>query len=169
MIAHRIRYRFNQFLSLVLGSFHSVDIDYVKTKLLSADLLELFMRMPRLEQNHAVAVCKTLEQRGVHSPDLLSAALLHDVGKVEYFPRIWERVLTVLIGHITPKLASKLAQGMPKGLRRGFVIHNCHAEWGADLARSAGASARTVYLINKHHSNPGEDIELAALQVVDDG
>ena len=77
--------------------------------------------------------------------------------------------MTVLIGHITPKLASKLAQDLPKGLRRGFIIHSHHADWGADLARCVGASSRIVYLIAMHHSNPGTDTELASLQAVDDG
>jgi hypothetical protein len=154
---------------MALGSFRPVDIEYVKAKLPSEGLLELFARMPRMEQNHGIAVCKTLEQRGVHSPDLITTALLHDVGKIEHFPQIWERVLTVLIEYCFPQMASEMAQGPPKGLRRGFVVHRCHAGWGADLAKCAGASARTVSLIKAHHSTPGDDDELAALQAVDDG
>jgi hypothetical protein len=168
MVASRVRYRFWQFFSMVLGCFRPVDIAYVGVKLSSARLLELFERMPRMEQNHGIAVCKSLEQQGFSSPDLFTAALLHDVGKIEYFPRIWERVYTVLVVYIAPHLASRMAQGHPKGLKRGFVVRRFHGDWGADLAKYAGASPRTTWLIREHHTTMTDDHELAALQVVDD-
>ncbi len=168
MAARRVRYRFLQFFSMVWGGFHPVDMAYVETKLPSAGLLRLFTRMPRMEKNHGIAVCKVLEQRGFNSPDLLTAALLHDVGKTDYFPRLWERVFTVIIEHSAPHLASRMAQAPPQGLRRGFVVRRVHADRGADLARRAGASSRTAFLIRAHHTTSEEDMELAALQAVDD-
>ena len=99
---------------------------------------------------------------------LSAAALLHDVGKLEHYPRLWERVFTVLIEYGAPNLASRMALGPPKGLRRGLVVRRFHADWGADLAARAGASYRVLFLIRKHHSAPGGDAELTALQAIDD-
>ena len=91
------------------------------------------------------------------------------MGKIENFPRLWERVFTVLVNHFAPRQVLKIAQGPPIGLKRGFVVHRHHAAWGADLAKCAGASARTVSLIEMHHSAQVDDVDLAALQAVDDG
>jgi putative nucleotidyltransferase with HDIG domain len=154
---------------MVRASFRPVDIEYAKAKLPSTDLLDLFKRMPRMEQNHGIAVCKALEEQGTNSPDLLTAALLHDAGKIKYFPRLWERIFTVVLKHFAPRLAKKMSQGAVKGLRRGFVIQRHHASWGADLLQRAGASANTVYIVEMHHSSPGNDEEILALQSVDDG
>ena len=81
----------------------------------------------------------------MYSPDLLAAALLHDVGKIKYYPGLWERVFTVLVEYGAPSLAQRMAQGSAKGLRRGFVVRRFHADWGADLARKAGASSRNYF------------------------
>lgn len=168
MVARRARYRFWQFFSMVWGGFHPVDQVYAETTLVDADLQALFTRMPRMERNHGIAVSKALEQQGFDSPDLLAAALLHDVGKIDQYPRLWERIFTVLIEHGAPHLASRMAQGSPKGLRRGFVVRRFHADWGGDLVSRAGASSRTTFLIQAHHATPEDDRELAALQAVDD-
>jgi putative nucleotidyltransferase with HDIG domain len=169
MAKGRIHYRFWQFISMSIASFRPVDIEYAKTKLPSTDLLELFMRMPRMEQNHGIAVCKALEEQGKSSSDLLTAALLHDAGKTKYFPRLWERVFTVLLKHSAPRLATKMSKGPVKGLRRGFVIQRHHASWGADLLQRSGASARTVHIVAMHHTSQGDDEEIVVLQSVDDG
>jgi hypothetical protein len=153
---------------MVWGSFHRVDAKYAEARLSSASLLELFNRMPRMEKNHGIAVCKALEHQGFDSPDLLIAALLHDTGKVEHFPKLWERVYAVLIEYVAPHIAENMAQGSPQGFKRALVVRRAHADWGANLARLAGASFRTVSLIRSHHSAPGDDIELFALQAVDD-
>lgn len=165
----RIRYRFRQFFTMFLGAFQPVDTAYAKVQLASDSLFALFESLPRMEQNHGIAICKTLEKRGKHSPDLLVAALLHDVGKVEHVPTLCERVLTVLVEHFTPKLARRFAHGQPTGLKRGFVIRRVHADLGADLVREAGASSRVVDLIRRHHKLPGDDCDLIALQAFDDG
>ena len=168
MLVQRIQYRFKQFFSMVGGSMRPVDWAYVREKLPADNLAALFARMPRIEKNHGVATCQKLEAQGVTATDVLTAALLHDVGKTQHFPTIWDRVLVVLVEFAAPHIATKMSQGSPRGLRRGFVIHRRHAEWGADLVSRAGATPRTVDLIRAHHTPPGDDIELARLQAVDD-
>ncbi|MDF1514895.1 MAG: HD domain-containing protein [Anaerolineae bacterium] len=152
---------------MIWGSVRPVDMAYVRAKLPAESLLNLFERMPRSEKNHGVITSLKLERQGMDSPDLLTAALLHDVGKIKIFPGMWDRVLVVLVEHAAPNLAARMSQGSPQGLRRGFVLRRCHADWGADLASQAGVSPRTAFLIRSHHTPPGDDRELALLQAVD--
>lgn len=159
-------YRVTQFWRALQAPLHPVDESYADTRL-APRLLTLFRQLPRLERQHGIAVCRALEARGHTDPDLLVAALLHDAGKLRISPRLWERVLVVLGEHFFPALAERWGQGEPRGLRRGFVIRRRHPEWGAELAAQAGASARAVTLIRRHHSPPGEDAQLAALQAQD--
>ena len=162
----RVRYRLAQFGRTLAAPFRLVDESCAAAHLTPRQL-DLFRRMSRVERQHGSAVCQALEKRDCADPDLLAAALLHDVGKLTVPPRLWERVLVVLGEHYFPALADRWGQGEPRGLRRGFVIRRRHAEWGAELATQAGASPRTVTLIRRHHSPPGEDAQLAALQAVD--
>lgn len=163
----RICYRVEQFFQTLWTTFSPVDRDYVANRL-SPSLLVLFETMSRSEQHHGIMLCKGLEEQGSISPDLRVAALLHDVGKTLAPPYLWERVWVVLAEHYTPRLASHLSYGTPRGLRRGFVTRRMHPLWGAELVEEAGASPRAVTLIRRHHDAQGDDVDLARLQALDD-
>jgi hypothetical protein len=167
----RIRYRVTQFFQTLRDTFRpldaSVDVPYVRNRL-SPPLQALFRRLPRAEQHHGITVARALEDQGYDDPDLLTAALLHDVGKLKHPPRLWERVIVVLGEHYVPERAERWSKGKPRGLRRGFVVRRRHPAWGAALVEGAGGAARAVALIRNHHAPPGQDEELAALQAVDD-
>lgn len=124
--------------------------------------------MPRVEQHHSIDLCRALEAEDYCDPHLLAAALLHDVGKTVVVPRLWERVGVVLGEHFFPVRAEAWSRSAPEGWQRGFVVRRCHPAWGAEMAEEAGASPRVVELIRKHHSPPGDDEELAALQTLDE-
>jgi len=162
----RVRYRVAQFFTTFWTSFRPVDVAYA-ARYLDPALLRLFRRMSRAEQHHGIAICRTLEARGHSDPDLLVAALLHDVGKIQAPPRLWDRVVAVLGEHFAPQRAAHWGKGEPRGLRRGFVVRRMHAEWGAALAEQAGATPHAVALIRYHHDPAGDDVELAALQASD--
>lgn len=163
----RVCYRVVQFFQTLWAVFLPVDRAYAAQKLTPA-LLTLFETLSHAEQQHGVALCKSLEAQGAASPDLLVAALLHDVGKTVAPPHLWERVWVVLAEHYAPRLASRLSQGAPHGFRRGFVTRRMHSQWGAGLVEKAGAAPRVVALIRNHHTLPGDDAELARLQTMDD-
>ena len=137
--------------------------------------MRLFLRMTPSEQCHALRVLNALRQGGETHPDLLRAALLHDVGKAEEPPlRLWERALVVLAAPWWKKADSLWEASAPRGWRRPFVIAAQHPLWGARAARKAGASQRTVALI-RHHQDaldhpPQDEFErmLRALQTADD-
>ena len=136
--------------------------------------LSLFRKMQPSEQAHAFAICKSLEISNQTDPELLTAALLHDVGKILHPMSLFGRVAVVLGNRFFRETARRWAAGTPRGLRLPFVVAAQHAAWGAELAAQAGATARTVELIRRHHDtllpNPGAHTELllAALQSADD-
>ncbi len=163
----RARHRVAQFFRTLSAPFLRLDETYAAAHL-SPKLLTLFRQMPRAEQHHGIAVCRALEAYGYHDPDLLTAALLHDVGKSRMPPWVFERVLVVLGEHYLPQQAAHWARGEPRGWRRGFVTRRMHPTWGAELAQRAGASPRVVELILRHHQSAGEDTSLAALQAMDE-
>jgi hypothetical protein len=142
--------------------------------LLSPALVALFRRMSRREQHHALDVLNTLHRQGATHPALLTAGLLHDVGKLCAPFYIWERVLVVLVDAIAPQAARAWGVGEPRGWRRPFVIRHQHAAWGAALAAEAGADALTIDLIRRHQDpcpDPPQaeaDRLLQALQAADD-
>jgi len=139
----------------------------------------LFSRMQLSEQAHALAAFKRLRLRlqGAEQPDLLTAALLHDVGKVRLPLQAWERVLIVLTKALAPGLARRWGAGAPEtspGWRRAFLAAEQHPAWGAEMARGAGVSPLAEALIRRHQEKPSpqsdaaEDVLLRRLQAVDD-
>jgi putative nucleotidyltransferase with HDIG domain len=120
-----------------------------------------------------------LLEQGEHQPDLLVAALLHDVGKLRYRLNPLERATVVMIHAIKPTLARRWRYLPPHeweslpGWRKAFIVAGQHAGWGAEMARKAGVSPLTETLIREHHNlqgYPAEDVEkdlLRKLWVVD--
>jgi hypothetical protein len=140
------------------------------------------------DQRHALAVYRTLYQAGHTDPELLAAALLHDVGKAAAQLPAWRRAIIVLLDRFAPRLLARLSQGEPqghalslpkghalslsKGWRHSFVAHTRHPEVGARWAQEAGCSPLTVTLIRRHQDRLTsceieEDQLLTALQAAD--
>jgi putative nucleotidyltransferase with HDIG domain len=170
-VIRRALYRVGQFFTALRAPLIQTDLGEARA-LLSPAQRALFERMAAPDRHHALAVYRTLQERGIQSEDLLVAALLHDVGKAESPPPIWVRVAVVLLEQFAPRLLAQISAGEPRGWRRLFVIYRQHAEIGAEWAAQAGCSPRTVDLIRRHHlpvSSPegGADPLLAILQEVD--
>jgi putative nucleotidyltransferase with HDIG domain len=132
----------------------------------------LFQAMPRYDRRHALRVVRTLEERGHADKELLAAALLHDAGKTAEPSgrlRLWHRVAVVLIEAAQPGLLARIALDRPGSWRRLFFVQCHHAAIGAELARQAGCSPRTVELVRRHEepcTQPGDPV-LEALQAAD--
>ncbi len=140
----------------------------------------LFIQMQRPEQAHALRVLLALLAQDENQPDLLVAALLHDVGKIRYRLNPIQRAMVVVTQAIVPRLAREWG-GMPLGIfealpgwRKTFVLAGQHADWGAELAHQAGVSSLAESLIRHHHrpllqeAPEGENKLLHALRAVDD-
>lgn len=130
-------------------------------------LRALFRQMSPGEQAHSMNV---LERIVAHypaaPPELLQAALLHDVGKTRAPLNMADRVLGVLGQTLFPNRWARWKH-------KTFVVAVQHAEWGAALAAQAGAAPLTITLIRRHQmrlSGPTtiEDELLKHLQAADD-
>lgn len=166
-VALRLSYRLRQFWEALRARPDPQGLEAAQ-RLLSPPLWALFQRMPPNEQAHALRVFQRLRQSGHTDRDLLTAALLHDVGKALQRPRLWERVAVVISYACCPTRAFRLGEGQPRGWRRPFVLARQHPEWGARLVAEAGASPEAVALIRYHQTVPPPDIpHLAALQAAD--
>lgn len=112
--------------------------------------MALFDQMQPAEQTHSIGVFRKLREAGFTNRDLLIAALLHDVGKIKYPLRLWERVEVVIFKKIAPGFADTWGKAALKGWRKPFVVALRHPSWGAELAEQAGASQLTISLIKRH-------------------
>lgn len=131
--------------------------------LLSESEQLLFQRFSFNDQRHSYRVMKTLREAGQSDPDLLAAALLHDIGKSKYALPIWARSLVVLAHAFFPGRATGWGRGEARGWRRPFVVKNQHAAWGAEMAEAAGSRPGTVALIGRHDEPLKEGDELLRL------
>ncbi len=151
----RFKYRFWQFWHSLKGYPGEKEWQRVK-RVLSPEELSLFQQLPTPDQNHSLRVLKTLEADHEADPDLLKAALLHDLGKIKLPLRRWERVFAVLVMAIFPVRYLKWGMGDPTGIKRALVVIKQHPRWGADLAENAGSNPMTVWLIRNHETRlPG--------------
>ncbi len=149
-------YRARQFFAALHPSITPEDWLLVTSVLQqNPSALSLFQRMPRSDQQHAIAVLQTLHQQGHTHPALQQAALLHDVGKALGQPLVY-RVLVVLLKSLWPAALAKLSNAPldSPAWQRPFVVNAHHPQIGADWARNAGCDALTVTLIKMHRQLP---------------
>lgn len=163
----RLRYRARQFWRALFPPRRAVDESLLRAHLSPAQL-HLFRQMHPSEQVHAFAVFWRLYEGGKRDPDLLTAALLHDVGKSLAPLALWERVLIVLAKHLFPQRWLAWGEGQPRGWRRPFVVARQHPAWGADLAAAAGTTPRACDLIRRHQEDHPADDLLRLLQEADE-
>jgi hypothetical protein len=174
-----LRYRVRQFFRALAARVSEEELEQVACILTPASLA-LFRSMALQDQRHGLDACATLRQAGYANPDLLAAALLHDVGKAAARLPVWQRAVIVLLDRFAPRLLARLSHGdaqgcalsLPKGWWRPFVVHARHPEVGARWCQEAGCSLLTVALIRRHEDRPvryrtEEDQLLAALQAAD--
>jgi hypothetical protein len=160
-----IVYRVRQFWRTISLKTDPYEFEQVKA-ILTEGQWELFLHLQPVEQSHAMAVYGKLLEQGENQPDLLIAALLHDVGKLRYRMNPIERTMVVLVKAVMPDQAQWLGSLPPDGWdnlpgwRKAFIVAAQHADWGADMAREVGASPLAESLIRKHHDPTGQDAEI---------
>ena len=124
---------------------------------LSPELMVLFLQMQPSDQVHSLKIFKALRRGGEISPDLLAAALLHDVGKSRCRLTPWERGFVVIFRRIAPKLADSWGKSELMGWKKPFVVYACHPQWGADLVQAGGGNPLVVDLIRRHQQSVARD------------
>jgi hypothetical protein len=171
--AKAIRYRVEQFLR-ALTAQSALPQRSVKrvAEMLSPEAHALFVQQALQDQRHALAVYETLVERGETNEDLLTAALLHDVGKAAAQAPPWQRGIFVLAKRFAPRALGRVLWDGSKGRKGPLVTYASHAEIGAHWAEKAGCSTLTVKLIRHHEQRPAAlgteyDRLLAALRAAD--
>jgi hypothetical protein len=159
-------YRVWQFFTALTARVSDEELSRI-TCVLTPASLALFRSMAIQDQRHSLDVYVMLRQAGHTDRDLLTAALLHDVGKsiARLYP--WQRAVIVLLDRFAPCLSTHLGRSdglpdhvpsplegrtpnWPTGWRRGFIANVHHAEIGARWAQEAGCSSQSVSLIRRH-------------------
>lgn len=165
-LAGRWAYRVRQFNKVWAGGLTPAERAETAA-VLPPPLLPAFEAMRPEAQRHAFDVYATLRSEGWTHPDLLAAALLHDVAKGRLHPL--HRAAWVLLGAVSARLRSRLALGTPLGAWLGLRDNQLHPGAGAALVAVAGGSPLLVRLVRDHyHSDPNDPL-LCALQRADDG
>jgi HD-like signal output (HDOD) protein len=134
--------------------------------LLSDDAHARFNQLTPADQRHLIDVATRLSGGGANS-DLVTAGLLHDIGKaVPGTPiRIIDRIVYVML----PAAARAWIASRPvTRLTGGIVALYHHAEASADLAAGWGYPERVVWLIRNHERRDLLDAQLSALIAADD-
>lgn len=132
--------------------------------ILSPALLTLFAEMQPSEMNHSLQVTRKLISRHETHPDLLAAALLHDVGKCRSPISLGERVVIVLVKYLLPAAYLRWARsGDLSSWKHMFVVAERHPAWGAEMAGKAGASPLVVELI-RDHQRPRDPVTIIEVE-----
>ncbi len=161
----RLLYRLRQFWRTLSIKKDQLELDQALAYL-NPEQWALFTQQQPGEQNHAVIMFHCLLVQGENQPDLLVAALLHDVGKLRYRLSPLERAMVVLVKAVMPGQAYSLGELPPAGWdglpawRKAFILAEHHAEWGAEMARKAGVSPLSETLIREHHHPPCQDADI---------
>jgi len=166
-------HRLDQGLRALAAWTRPVD-DALAERHLAPELAALYRRMRRSERQHSVRVLRRLMDAGQTHPDLLAAALLHDVGKSGVRFSLPEKVLVVLVKAFAPGRYRAWSSSPATGWRLPFAVSAQHPDWGAEMAERACASPLTVALIRRHAGPPPDPPRdeterlLLALQAFDD-
>lgn len=160
----RAWYRARQFGN-VFRSRLSAAADLLRQTLKPAQQ-RLFAAMPPVAQRHHLDVCLDLQRQGWDDPEVLAAALLHDVGKGAL--GAWERAVIVVIQNLAPALIASVSRyrGPGRGPLAWLSVQAGPAERGAALVAAAGGAQRTVEII-RYHECGGDDPALDPLRQAD--
>lgn len=157
-----IRERIRQFKEASLQPSNQ-DLQLVQ-KLLDEPLLSLFLSQDLRDQRHGARTAHWLISKGEKNPDLLIAALVHDIGKGHQRTR--DRVVHVLTSWSkTGKLVEAKTSSFE--MRQAIARSRSHSELGAQQLEQSGVSNRVIELTRLHHTPPETDTMLALLQCAD--
>lgn len=151
-----VRYRAKQFFGRLWPQISSDDQKLVASVFNgNAQAQALFERMSVGDQQHAIAVLRSILTQGDTQIALQQAALLHDVGKAMGQPLLHRVVIVLLEVFWSPGLVYLSQADLSCATwRRPFVVHAQHPKIGAVWAEQAGCKDMAVQLIERHQEPP---------------
>lgn len=164
--------RIRQTILAATAYFRSAD-DNLARKYLSDAEFELFMQMKRSDRQHHLRVLSYLLKREHTHPALLTAALLHDVGKSTVKFTIPDRIMAVVVKKLFPAKFREWSRSDISGWKKPLVVSAKHPKWGAEMLTAVGGDDVAVALVY-HHQDPicsvSEDLHhlLTLLKEADD-
>lgn len=138
--------------------------------LFKGDIASRFAALPASDRLHLLTVATMLAERGA-SADLVTAGLIHDIGKQVPGIRVTipDRVIKVLMDWLTPSAVTRLkSRPTPPMLGKGVWVLCRHAQTGAEAIAAAGYNDRVHWLVAHHEHHDLDDPELALLAEVDE-
>lgn len=123
---------------------------WVRAHLLPGEIA-LWDRMPLADRKHAAGVAREVDRVIVDPPrEVIAAALLHDVGKIDSGLGTFGRVLATLVAAILgrSRVAGWASVG---GLRGRLGRYLRHDVIGAEMLASAGSDPLTSTWARQHH------------------
>lgn len=172
----KVLYRAGQFWRLLTARpLTAVAREEVQTQL-NADEYLLFQRYSVGDQWHGYHVMCMLREAGHGDRDLLTAALLHDIGKTRVRFTAVERSMVSVMRKLMPQMVKRTEQlelQQAKWWQRPFLVSAQHPVWSAEMALTAGCTPRAALLMQRHQDTLNdivteEDQLLFYLQWADD-
>ncbi|HET9731861.1 MAG TPA: HD domain-containing protein [Acidimicrobiales bacterium] len=115
---------------------------------------DLWDRMSAPDRRHSVAVARRVAGAiGARDPTVLSAALLHDVGKVASGLGTFARAAVTVAGLATGRRRAA-AWAASRGWRRRAGLYLRHPEEGSAMLEEAGSAPLVVRWAAEHHMPP---------------
>ena len=130
------------------------DVAWVET-VLTPDGYVIFRRQPHHDQRHAIGVAREVQSRLADTPYAddprwLSAALLHDIGKLDSRLGVYGRVVATVSGAAVGR-EHAAAWSESTGFTRRVGLYLRHAELGADRIRLAEGPDEAAQWAAAHH------------------
>ncbi|NOZ70792.1 MAG: hypothetical protein GXP38_02590 [Chloroflexi bacterium] len=140
-------------IDALLTPYRPID-DTPAQALLPPSAYQLYLEMSKTDRAHSLRLLAWLQTHGYEQPDLLQAALLHDVGKAQANLWVWQRTLKVILRRLWPRLWYWLARPVPPdSWRFPFYVLQAHPQIGAEQAQQVGCNALTCWLIRYHETD----------------
>jgi HD domain len=130
------------------------DVEWVESVLTPRGFAQ-FRRQPNHDQRHAIAVARDVQARLAGTPYAcdprwLSAALLHDIGKLDSRLGIYGRVVATVSSAAVGRQHAEV-WSETHGFTRRVGLYLRHAELGADRIRIAGEPEEAARWATAHH------------------
>ena len=137
--------RLAQGISALFAFARTPDAELARRHLTACEFSQ-FRAMSKADQLHSLQVLRTTLAHDPEAPPaLLTAALLHDVGKSRYHLAVWQKTAAVVVEAFAPGLSRRLGDAPAiQFWRAPFIVRANHAKWGGQILRGCGSDADAI-------------------------